>query len=188
MKIKRGIKSNEELYGDFELIPLNLDAVEQRIEFFRSKVTAHMEKDNRGSDFLRDYIAWEFWKDMKDKHCLQTDSNDTITREKAVSQYDKNLECSSHRFTNRFLIHDIFNHFEKSQYKRPTHEEGYLRTHREEVDHKEEEEWTKLEKKIGSKTIDCRKNVTPNMRAWYFEKYGHYADDCSILMKWEEEK
>ena len=53
-------------------------------------------------------------------------------------------------------------------------------------DHKEEIEWTKLEKKIGSKTIDCRQVVTPDMRKWFREKFGYAADDCSVLMKWDE--
>ncbi len=70
MELKKTIKPNEELYGDYELIPLNLDAVQQRIDFFEEKV----EQTWRGNDviFYKYHKAWEFWKEIKDKHCELT--------------------------------------------------------------------------------------------------------------------
>ncbi len=70
MIIRKRIKTNDELYGDFELIPLNLDAVEQRIEFFGAKVKYELDKKIRSAAFLKHYRAWVFWKDMKRKHCV----------------------------------------------------------------------------------------------------------------------
>lgn len=69
-------------------------------------------------------------------------------------------------------------------------EKEYLRTDREDIENtsspKEEAVWTKLEEKLDAKTIDCRKKVTPEMRAWFRDKFDHASDDCSILMKWEK--
>lgn len=69
MELKKTIKSNEELYGDFELIPLNASAVNQRIWFFEDKAR-EMLKGTYDTNELNKYIdAWNFWKEMKDKHC-----------------------------------------------------------------------------------------------------------------------
>ena len=68
METKKTIKSNEELYGDFELIPLNLDAVNQRILFFRGKVELALSTNDGTLD--KYHKAWEFWKEIKEKHCI----------------------------------------------------------------------------------------------------------------------
>jgi hypothetical protein len=74
METKKTIQSNEELYGDFELIPLPYDAVEQRINFFRDKIAEEvsihfMDRDN---EKLNKYMkASAFWIEIRDKHCLQ---------------------------------------------------------------------------------------------------------------------
>ena len=67
MEINTTIKSNEELYGDFELIPLNLDAVQQRIDFFQNKVEIALS--NNDGTLNKYHKAWEFWKEIKEKHC-----------------------------------------------------------------------------------------------------------------------
>lgn len=72
MELKKTIKSNEELYGDFELIPLNLDAVQQRIDFFEEKVSVTMLGDDQ-LKFYKYHKAWEHWKEIKDKHCIKED-------------------------------------------------------------------------------------------------------------------
>ena len=59
-------------------------------------------------------------------------------------------------------------------------EDEYLRTGREEV------EWQALEKKLDAKTINCRNQVTPEMRSWFMETYDHAADNCSVLARWNE--
>ena len=70
MELKKTIRSNEELYGDYELIPLNVDAVDQRIDFFSDKITALL-KTNYNSDELTKFLkALNFWIELKDKHCL----------------------------------------------------------------------------------------------------------------------
>ncbi len=50
----------------------------------------------------------------------------------------------------------------------------------------EEQDFEDLEKKIGVKTIDCRNDVTPIIRSWFHETFGYMADDCSILLRWNE--
>ncbi len=50
----------------------------------------------------------------------------------------------------------------------------------------EDQDFEDLEKKIGVKTIDCRNDVTPIMRSWFLETFGYMADDCSILLRWNE--
>ena len=51
----------------------------------------------------------------------------------------------------------------------------------------EDEEFEDLEKKLGNvKTLDCRNQVTPEMRSWFMETYDHAADDCSVLMRYNE--
>ncbi len=57
-------------------------------------------------------------------------------------------------------------------------EREYLRSDREEV------EWQKLEKKLDAKTINCR--ATPEMRDWFQTTFGYKADDCSVIMRWNE--
>ena len=59
-------------------------------------------------------------------------------------------------------------------------EREYLRLDREEV------EWQKLEKKLEPETIDCRSRVKPKMRKWFHTTFGYMADDCSVLMRWNE--
>ena len=51
----------------------------------------------------------------------------------------------------------------------------------------EDRAWQELEKKIGAETVDCRNQVTPNMRAWFRDKFDHKADDETICKKWREE-
>ena len=67
MTIKNKIKPNEELYGDFELIPLNLDAVQQRIDFFEKKVAGTINGDQEM--FYKYYKAWKLWEGLKGEHC-----------------------------------------------------------------------------------------------------------------------
>lgn len=67
MTIKNKIKPNEELYGDFELIPLPLDAVQQRIDFFRDK--ADKSWSNKDEKFQEYYEAMVFWEGIKGEHC-----------------------------------------------------------------------------------------------------------------------
>ena len=69
MTIKNKIKPNEELYGDFELIPLNLDAVQQRIDFFARKVRDCIRGGDMG-DRLNVFLeAYNFWEGIKREHC-----------------------------------------------------------------------------------------------------------------------
>ncbi len=70
MELKKTIKSNEELYGDYELIPLNLDAVQQRIDFFNERVGDALDNESYSSDSLSRYHkAWVFWKEIRENHC-----------------------------------------------------------------------------------------------------------------------
>ena len=70
MQLDTSVKGNEELYGDdIELIPLNLDAVDQRINYFGKKVKATMHGDQ--SEFYKYHKAWEHWKGIKENHCLK---------------------------------------------------------------------------------------------------------------------
>ena len=69
MTIKNKIKPNEELYGDFELIPLNLDAVQQRIDFFKSKIKDCLENKSEYDKFNMYYEAMNFWENIKREHC-----------------------------------------------------------------------------------------------------------------------
>jgi len=74
MQIDTAIKPNCELYGDFELIPLNLEAVQQRIDFFRDRVSEEvvvhfMERNN--NDLNKYMKARDFWKEIKEKHCIK---------------------------------------------------------------------------------------------------------------------
>ena len=72
MQIKNRIKSNDELYGDFELIPLNSDAVQQRINFFAEKVgTLLKDEFYDGSELNKYYEAMNFWRGIKDNHCAK---------------------------------------------------------------------------------------------------------------------
>ncbi len=51
----------------------------------------------------------------------------------------------------------------------------------------EDQDFEDLEKKIGNvKTIDCRGEVTVEMRTWFFDTQGWYADDCEVLKRWNE--
>ncbi len=51
----------------------------------------------------------------------------------------------------------------------------------------EDQDFEDLEKMMGNvKTIDCRKQVTPEMRKWFHTTFGYMADDCSVLMRWNE--
>ena len=50
----------------------------------------------------------------------------------------------------------------------------------------EDQEFEDLEKKLDAETIDCRNQVTPEMRSWFMETYDHAADDCSVLARWNE--
>ena len=70
MTIKNKIKPNEELYGDFadKLIPLNLDAVQQRIDFFEAKCESAWE-ERRHEDFNAHHKDMNFWIGMKKEHC-----------------------------------------------------------------------------------------------------------------------
>lgn len=52
----------------------------------------------------------------------------------------------------------------------------------------EEEDFKELEEKIGSKTIDCRKEVTAEMRKWFRDRFEFCADDCSVLKRWKEKE
>lgn len=70
MVTKKTITNNEELYGDLKLIPLNLDAVQQRIDHFKAKVVMALEQ--------RDYVTatkfethYNFWKGIKENHCAK---------------------------------------------------------------------------------------------------------------------
>lgn len=69
MEIKNKIKPNEELYGDFadKLIPLNLDGVQQRIDFFRDK--ADKSWSNNDEKLQEYYEAMLFWEGIKREHC-----------------------------------------------------------------------------------------------------------------------
>ena len=74
MQIDTSIKPNCELYGDFELMPLNLDAVQQRIDFFIEKIKDMLQVHfmKRDSNELNKYMkARDFWIEIKDKHCLK---------------------------------------------------------------------------------------------------------------------
>ena len=74
MEFDTSIKPNCELYGEFELIPLNLEAVQQRIDFFEYKVQVHMGVHfmKRNNNALNKYMkARDFWKEIKEKHCLK---------------------------------------------------------------------------------------------------------------------
>ena len=68
MEIFNKIKSNEELYGDFELIPLPLEPVQQRIDFFNGKMKEliKIEYMNRDMDAFNKYTkARDFWKETR---------------------------------------------------------------------------------------------------------------------------
>ena len=70
MESKKTIKSNEELYGDYELIPLNSDAVQQRIDFFYGKMDEY--KDTKEYDLFNEYHKhWVFWQGIKAEHCIK---------------------------------------------------------------------------------------------------------------------
>ena len=71
MTIKNKIKPNEELYGDFadKLIPLNLDAVQQRIDFFKSKIKDCLENKSEYDKFNMYYEAFNFWVCIQKEHC-----------------------------------------------------------------------------------------------------------------------
>ena len=71
MEAKRTIRSNEELYGDLELIPLNLDAVQQRIDFFSNKVGVMLNSNYNSGELNTVIKHWDFWKEIKEKHCLK---------------------------------------------------------------------------------------------------------------------
>ena len=70
MEIKKRIKPNEELYGDFELIPLNLDAVQQRIDFFKDKCEDMWNNGlAAGYEWNEVYKHMKFWEGIKKEHC-----------------------------------------------------------------------------------------------------------------------
>lgn len=77
MERKQTIKSNEELYGDYELIPLDLDAVQQRINFFDYKVSDLMArekylKEHYEPAVMNDCIKHRaFWQGIKEEHCTK---------------------------------------------------------------------------------------------------------------------
>ena len=74
METKKTILSNEELYGDYELIPLNIEAVEQRINFFKDKITEQISTHfmSRDSELLNRYMkASSFWIGIRDEHCIK---------------------------------------------------------------------------------------------------------------------
>ncbi len=50
----------------------------------------------------------------------------------------------------------------------------------------EDQEFEELEKKIGAETVDCRNQVTSEMREWFMATYDHAADDCTVLTRWNE--
>ena len=69
METQTRIRSNEELYGDLELIPLPVEPIQQRIDFFEGKVKETMHGDQ--FEFYKYYKAWEHWKQIKQEHCLE---------------------------------------------------------------------------------------------------------------------
>ena len=70
MEISTAIKSNEELYGDVKLIPLNLDAVNQRIEICDRNIERMLSSGQYETNELNASIkAGSFWRDMKEYHC-----------------------------------------------------------------------------------------------------------------------
>ena len=69
---KQTIKNNDELYEDIELIPLNLDAVQHRIDYFKSRVDEFLDDEKYNHDELNKFHkAYVFWVGIKDKHCVK---------------------------------------------------------------------------------------------------------------------
>ena len=66
------IKSNKELYGDFELIPLPIEPVQQRIDFFDGKLgkllkVHYLEQDSEAIEATIKHKT--FWEGIKEYHC-----------------------------------------------------------------------------------------------------------------------
>ena len=79
METKKTIKTNEEIYGDFKLIPLNLDAVNQRVEFFEDKVKVLLDVHfmYRDDTLMNKYIKHSiFWQGIKENHCEKISTED----------------------------------------------------------------------------------------------------------------
>ena len=70
MTTKQTIMPNDELYDGIELIPLNMDAVQQRIDYFDRKVRETINEDQ--FEFYKYHKAWTFWKELRDKHCIRS--------------------------------------------------------------------------------------------------------------------
>ena len=68
MEIKKRIKPNGELYGDFTPLPIPLEPIQQRIDFFEKKVEVALASNN-GDDLHKYHKAWTHWKGIKDEHC-----------------------------------------------------------------------------------------------------------------------
>lgn len=70
MQTKTTITSNEEIYGDFRLVPLPLDAVNQRIEFFGTQIALLLNNKDYDSNMLSKYFKHRtFWEGIRDNHC-----------------------------------------------------------------------------------------------------------------------
>ena len=71
MTTKQTILSNDELYHGIELIPLNIDAVQQRIDYFEEMVDKYIDDNHYDTLKLNKYHkALVTWRELKDKHCI----------------------------------------------------------------------------------------------------------------------
>lgn len=73
-QLKHKIKSNTELFGDAILLPLDKEAVEQRITVLRDRINALFKNDMWTKDFNAEQLnkllkAEELWSTLLENHC-----------------------------------------------------------------------------------------------------------------------
>ena len=69
MLAKRTIKPNNKLYDGIELIPLNVEAVNQRIDYFQGKLEDEIINGCNNANVNKWNKALSHWKGIKEWHC-----------------------------------------------------------------------------------------------------------------------